>query len=168
MAKVKLDIGCGDKKTPGSTGLDSFPGSEVDVIHDLNVFPYPFEDNTFDEIYCNHILEHLPDLVSVMKELTRIAKPKAIIKVSVPYWASQRAFKDPTHVRFFTEHTFDYFSSDYPMNYYIGSSIRVKNVNYELSGNKIIRILGVFVPISFFKLFNNTIANIYFELEVDP
>jgi len=163
----KLDIGCGNKKVLGAIGMDNAPLSAVDVVHDLNVTPYPFDDNFFDEIYCNHILEHLPDLLSVMEELCRIAKPGALIKVSVPYWSSQRAFKDPTHVRYFTEHTFDYFDRNYSMNYYIKGSVKIRKIKYELSGNRIIRFLGIFLPISIFKLFNNTIANIYFDLEVN-
>lgn len=151
---------------PGAVGMDNVQLDAVDVVHDLNVVPYPFEHNYFDEIHCNHILEHLPDLLSVMEELCRIAKPGAIIKVAVPYWSSQRAFKDPTHVRFFTEHTFDYFDNNYAMNYYIKGSVKVNNVEYELSGNKLVRFVGMLLPISVLKLFNNTIANIYFELEV--
>jgi SAM-dependent methyltransferase len=161
-----LDLGCGMKKTPGSIGIDNYKDSEADFIHDLESFPYPFDDNSFDVIHCNHILEHLTDLVGVMNELCRICSSGAKIKVAVPYWASQRAFKDPTHVRFFTEHTFDYFDPGYGMNYYIGGGIKVLEVRYELSSNPLVRLFGRLLPISFFKLFNNTIANIYFELEV--
>ena len=161
-----LDFGCGRRKTEGSIGIDSSEKSDADVIHDLETFPYPFDENTFDVVVCNHVLEHMKDLVGVISELTRICKNGAIINVAVPYWASQRAFKDPTHVRFFTEHTFDYFESEYSMNYYVGTSLKVRDIRYELSGNRAVRAIGLVAPISFFKLFNNTIANIYFELEV--
>ena len=35
----------------------------------------PFEDNTFDVILCNHVLEHIPDDTKAMSELYRILKP---------------------------------------------------------------------------------------------
>ena len=51
MEKIKiLDLGCGKKKRPGSVGVDINPNSDADIIHDLNVFPYPFENSSFE--YC--------------------------------------------------------------------------------------------------------------------
>ena len=34
----------------------------------------PFDDNTFDTIFCNHVLEHIPDDTKAMKELYRVLK----------------------------------------------------------------------------------------------
>ena len=50
MEKKILDLGCGRNKVPGAIGLDLFPVPGVDVVHDLEAFPYPFENNSFDEI----------------------------------------------------------------------------------------------------------------------
>jgi ubiquinone/menaquinone biosynthesis C-methylase UbiE len=44
------------------------------MVYDFDIFPYPFEDNTFDEIFSAHFLEHVTDLGKVMEELTRIGK----------------------------------------------------------------------------------------------
>lgn len=68
-----LDIGCGNNKMKGAIGIDRVALPEVDIVHDLNSFPYPFEDNTFDEIYAAHIVEHLDSIIRVMEELHRIA-----------------------------------------------------------------------------------------------
>jgi predicted SAM-dependent methyltransferase len=54
-----LDLGCGIHKFPGSVGLDVVPLDTVDVVHDLNAFPYPFEPNTFDAVRMTHVVEHL-------------------------------------------------------------------------------------------------------------
>ena len=35
----------------------------------------PFEDNSFDIIFCNHVLEHIPDDTKAMQELYRILRP---------------------------------------------------------------------------------------------
>ena len=51
-AKRILDVGCGLNKYPNAIGLDYNPKTGADVIHDLAVVPYPFEDNEFDVIVC--------------------------------------------------------------------------------------------------------------------
>ena len=51
-----LDLGCGKKKRPGSVGVDHLDRHAADVIHDLNVFPYPFPDNECDVIYLDNVL----------------------------------------------------------------------------------------------------------------
>lgn len=84
----------------------NLPG--VDVVHDLEK-PLPFKKNYFSEVYASHILEHIKNFIQLMEEIHRVCKPGAIIKIKVPYFASASAFQDPTHVRFFTLKTFNYF-----------------------------------------------------------
>lgn len=105
----KLDFGCGQKKTPSYIGLDIFQGSDTDVVHDFNIFPYPFEDDTFDEILCRSSLEHVDDFLRTVVELHRISKPNALIKVYCPHYSGPDAYRDPTHKTFFSYSTFDIF-----------------------------------------------------------
>lgn len=107
---MKLNLGCGKHIKEGYINLDRIALEGVDVVHNLDTFPYPFMDNTFDEILCSHVLEHVDDLIKAMEELHRICKPKARIKVIAPYFSAQGAFSDPTHRHFFTWRTFEYFS----------------------------------------------------------
>jgi len=104
-----LDLGCGNKKREGAIGVDFNGRTAADVIHDLNSFPYPFEDASFDEIYIDNCLEHLDDVLRVMEEVYRICKPGGLVKVIVPYFRSIWAFIDPTHKHFFTVDSFAYF-----------------------------------------------------------
>lgn len=104
-----LDLGCGNKKRPGAIGVDFNDRTAADIIHNLNSFPYPFEDSSFDEIYLDNTLEHLDDVMRVMEEVYRICKPEGIVKVIVPYFRSLWAFIDPTHKHFFTVESFAYF-----------------------------------------------------------
>lgn len=97
-----LDLGCGSRKTPTATGVDIDPKSQADVIHDLNVFPYPFEDNTFDEVVTNHVLEHLDDTLAVLNELHRITKNGGKIKLRVPHYTGVSAWGDLSHKRTFS------------------------------------------------------------------
>ncbi len=108
-----LDLGCGNKKRPGAIGIDFNNRTAADVIHNLNSFPYPFEDSSFDEIYLDNTLEHLDDVIRVMEEVYRICKPGGLVKVIVPYFRSLYACIDPTHQHFFTVNSFAYFDPDH-------------------------------------------------------
>jgi ubiquinone/menaquinone biosynthesis C-methylase UbiE len=104
-----LDLGCGNSKKQGSIGVDSNPRTSPDVLHDLNKFPYPFENNFFDQIFLDNSLEHLEDVVSVMEEIYRITKPGGNIKIIVPYFRSLWAFGDITHKTFFAVRSMELF-----------------------------------------------------------
>jgi SAM-dependent methyltransferase len=104
-----LDLGCGKKKRPGAVGVDCANHHNADVIHDLNVFPYPFESNSIDQVYLDNILEHLDKPIQVMEEVHRICKPGASVKVIAPYFRSVWAFIDPTHKTFYTVDSFSYY-----------------------------------------------------------
>jgi SAM-dependent methyltransferase len=108
-----LDLGCGNKKRPGTVGVDFNDRTAADVIHDLNVFPYPFEDASVDHVYLDNTLEHLDDVLRVMEEVHRIVKPGGTVKVIVPYFRSLWAFIDPTHRHFFTVSSFAFYDPDH-------------------------------------------------------
>ena len=95
-----LDLGCGKKKRPGTIGVDYSDRHDADVIHDLNVFPYPFESDSIDKVYLDNVLEHLDEPMRVMNEVHRITKTGGEVKVIVPYFRSVWAFIDPTHKTF--------------------------------------------------------------------
>jgi SAM-dependent methyltransferase len=103
-----LDIGCGRKKLPEAVGLDRYPLPGVDVVADLNG-GLPFPEQTFDAVWANQVLEHVPDLVELVYEVYRVLKPGGIFVAHVPYFRSKWAHIDPTHVRCFTINTMDYF-----------------------------------------------------------
>lgn len=44
----------------------------------------PFEDNTYDMILCNHVLEHIPDDTKAMQELYRVLKPGGMAILQIP------------------------------------------------------------------------------------
>ena len=92
---TKLNLGCGEFKKDGFINVDlsSVPG--VDLCHNLNEFPYPFEDNHFTEIEADHLLEHLEDPFRVMQELYRIAADGCVITLRVPHFS--RGFTHPEH-----------------------------------------------------------------------
>ena len=114
--KVKLDIACGQNRQDGFHGVDIVPGLYDDVdytVHDLSEFPWPFEDDSVEEVFVSHYVEHTPDLIAFVNELYRILEPDGRVKVVHPYCRSNRAFQDPTHTRFIPEETWHYFTKSW-------------------------------------------------------
>jgi predicted SAM-dependent methyltransferase len=68
---------CGDLFTDGYT----YPSQ----VQDMNVLNLPFEENTFDLVICNHVLEHIIEDRRAMKEIYRVLKPEATAILQVPY-----------------------------------------------------------------------------------
>ncbi len=57
----------------------------------------PFENNSFDFILCNHVLEHIPDDTKAMQELYRILKPGGTAILQIPQDLSRATtFEDNT------------------------------------------------------------------------
>ena len=67
-----LDVGCGIHKQPGSIGIDRNPASSADVLVDLDRFPYPFADSSFDRLTAIHVIEHVDDVIRTMEEFHRL------------------------------------------------------------------------------------------------
>lgn len=107
---MKLDIACGRDKKPGFTGIDIAPGEGVDIVHDLNVYPWPIADSTVSEAHISHYVEHTPDLMKFMNELWRVCEAGAKVTIVCPYYTSIRAWQDPTHTRAISEATWLYFN----------------------------------------------------------
>ena len=85
---IRLQLGCGNDPKSGWINHDAVQLPGVDVVHDLNDRPWPWPDNTVDEIWAKDVLEHLPDTLRTMEELYRITKPGASVYIAVPYWNS--------------------------------------------------------------------------------
>jgi SAM-dependent methyltransferase len=137
-----LDLGCGYEKVPGALGLDRVRLPGVDVLADVTGSALPFQDNSFDVIHANHLLEHIHDLEALLAELARIGKPGARIHVLVPYFSCVGAFGDPTHVRFFTYYTFDHFTED-PSRHTWFSGTRFRIARRKIGFGRLFRLLGV-------------------------
>ncbi|HEY5704348.1 MAG TPA: methyltransferase domain-containing protein [Terrimicrobiaceae bacterium] len=109
---MKLDVGCGPQKHAGYLGIDitSYPG--VDIVHDLNVFPWPVDSSSVERIEIRNCLEHLNNTVLVVKEMHRILRPGGEVFIEVPHFSSHDTYIDVTHTRSFSLLSFDYFRPD--------------------------------------------------------
>ena len=106
---LKLDLGCGQNKQVGFTGVDIKKIKGVDVVHDLFKFPWPFKDESISEIFCSHFFEHVPARLRalMMDEIYRILvsphedgsgnNVHGRCTFITPYYSSMRAIQDYTH-----------------------------------------------------------------------
>ena len=98
---MNIDLGCGYNKAEGYIGVDAAKKEGVDLVHELDEKPYPFNDNVADIIHASHILEHVGDVFCFFDECYRILKPGGILHIKVPHYSSRSAWQNPEHKRAF-------------------------------------------------------------------
>lgn len=145
---MKLDIACGHHKQAADwIGMDiqKIPG--VDIVHDVNVHPWPLENESVERANAWHIVEHIPRVVvtergtrfpfiAFMDECWRVLKPEAEIDIECPHGASEVFMHDPTHCNPVTEVTWEYFSpqcSRYEV--FQPKPWTIKSLSYTRDGN---------------------------------
>lgn len=110
----KLNLGCGLMKLDGYVNVDVSDLVQPDQKVDLNVLPWPFEDDAFQHVVAKDILEHLGSaqvsFVDIIKELYRISENGAVWEIEVPHHRCDHAYDDPTHRQVITEGTFKLFN----------------------------------------------------------
>ncbi len=62
----------------------------------MDVHDIPFEDNTFDVVFCNHVLEHVDDDMKVCAEFNRVLKPGGWGILQSPVYDIPKTLEDPT------------------------------------------------------------------------
>ena len=107
----RLDVASGRNKRDGYVGIDLEPDS--DIVHDLFQFPWPIKTGSVREVNISHFVEHIPHYrpewgardgwFLFFEELYRICRKDALVHIVHPYVRSDRAFWDPTHVRYIHE-----------------------------------------------------------------
>lgn len=108
-----LNMGCGFKKLDGYWNVDVSEKCNPDQVWDLEDTPWPWEDNFFNKINADNILEHLGQnpkvFTAIMKEMYRVSAPGAEWFINVPHHRCDLFYDDYTHVRFLTPKTFKMF-----------------------------------------------------------
>jgi SAM-dependent methyltransferase len=109
MSKPRqLNLGCGNDTRQGWINLDKAALPGVDIVHDLNKLPLPFDDNEFTLISCQDILEHL-EYADLLREIHRILAHHGKVSIRVPHFSSVNNYIDPTHRKRFSVQSFSFF-----------------------------------------------------------
>ena len=104
---LKVDIGGGLYPRPGYITIDQ---EGADITCDLND-GIPLPDNSVGVINASHVLEHLKDPIKSMREIHRVLAHGGWAMIEVPSTDGRGAWQDPTHVSFWNEHSFWYYTN---------------------------------------------------------
>ena len=131
---IILDIGCGNNKFRGNPGdivigIDRIKFKNVDIIYDMERFPYPFKDKVFDKVVMSHSLEHVTrhdrKNIKIIEEIYRILKDDGILEVKVPIGIG--FYQSPEHKNYVGVWYWTYFSKDSPY-----STAKFELIEYEI------------------------------------
>ena len=103
---LKVDIGGGLFPKPGYMTIDQ---EGADITCDLNE-GIPLPDNSVGVINASHVIEHLRDPIKTMREIHRVLAHGGWAFIEVPSTDGRGAWQDPTHVSFWNEHSFWYYT----------------------------------------------------------
>lgn len=129
--QIKINIGSGGEELLGFKTIDIDASTKPDIVCDIEN-GLPFQDNSVDEIKCSHVLEHINNIIFVLKEFYRVCKNGSKITIVVPLMDAS----DMTHVRFFNEHTFRTLTEPIYWNkpyYFVGKYKEISRSFRELS-----------------------------------
>lgn len=133
---MKLELGGGDRPRGGGfLNLDLC--AKADVRHDLNQLPWPFADESVDELYSSHCLEHLKysgegcfGIAAVFREIARICKVGAAVEIRVPDAMGEMAMC-PGHSAVISIDVFRHADHVFPEIFWTGQPRRLRLLRTE-------------------------------------
>lgn len=166
-----LNLGCGLKKVQGALNVDLCAEVDPDLVHDLNVMPWPFDDAEFSEVLAYDVLEHCDDVIAALNEIHRISCNGALVRITVPHFSCMNAFTDPTHRHFFGWSSLHYVTGERDLSFYTSRRFRRRVSNLIFFPgliNKVVRRLANRYPEAYEKRWAWIFPAwfLYFELEV--
>lgn len=117
LSSVRLDLGCGASKQDGCFGIDTRDLPGVDLVHNLETFPWPLPTGCARAVILSHFWEHVKPWLTLdfMQELHRVCQDGASVFLAGPYGVEFRYQQDPTHCNPSNEATFLYWDCNHPL-----------------------------------------------------
>jgi SAM-dependent methyltransferase len=119
---LMVDIGGGLNPRNGYVTIDK---EDANILCDLND-GIPLADNSVGVLNASHILEHLKDPYKSMSEIHRVLVDGGWAFIDVPSTDGRGAFQDPTHVSYWNQNSFLYYTHKEQAGY-----IRNKNIHFQ-------------------------------------
>ena len=102
----KANLGCDRDYRDGWHNVDHRDTVKADERVNLDEIPWPWDDNRFDHVLMDNVIEHLNNRLQALEELKRIVEPRGSIVLRFPHWNSSGHYSDPTHTKTLTHKTF--------------------------------------------------------------
>lgn len=116
---MKINLGCGWRRRDGWENVDCWSDNGKNTVVDFEKDSLPYETDSAEELCATDVLEHISNLIPFMNECHRVLHADGMFYIEVPRYPHADCFRDPTHVRFFTDDTIPaYFCldvNDFPM-----------------------------------------------------
>ena len=109
---MKLNLGSGSDKVEGFIGVDKLPITDIQL--DLENDPWPWKDDSIEEILSEHFVEHIKSLTLFMNNCHRVLMSGSLLTIVTPHPLSEWYWQDPTHIRGYTANTFALYCTGYP------------------------------------------------------
>jgi SAM-dependent methyltransferase len=125
--------------------VDAIVRTRPNLVHDLDVTPWPLPDGHFTEVHAYDVVEHLEDVVRTMQEIYRVCAPGARVFITVPHFSSANSFVDPTHRHHFSARSMLYFTDNHELGFYSSTHFRQRQglIVFQKSFlNKVVRRLA--------------------------
>lgn len=146
MLKEKIEFGAGNRISDPNEWYnhDIYEHrDEIDMVFDLNKFPYPLEDDSMQCIRAFDVLEHIDNVIGFMNECHRIIKPRGVLHMRACGWQNPNAWVDITHKRLMDVKSMDYFSPDTDLgtqySFYTPYKWKILQASNDRKGNPVWR-----------------------------
>lgn len=130
-----LELGCGPfRKYNNSITIDKVDLESVDILADMNEGLAFIPDNSINEIYSYHFLEHIENFEHLMLEIYRVLKKGGKKIGIVPHFSNPHYYSDYTHKISFGLYTFYYMTKIDSLNrkvptYYNELDFKIREIN---------------------------------------
>lgn len=137
---VRLDIGCGENKREGWVGMDVRDMEGVDIVHNVEDFPWPLPDEGVLVAVCSHLVEHINPhggvFIRFMDEAWRVMRPGGQLAIVTPHYRSPGWAQDPTHCAAFNQGTWGYFDPEEQLyQIYKPKPWKIEHLSWNPNGN---------------------------------
>ncbi|WP_406420753.1 glycosyltransferase [Streptomyces sp. NBC_00873] len=108
---LALDLGAAHRKPPGYLGVDQYPRDGVDIVATLPG-RLDLPDDSVGLLRAVDFLEHVPAKIPLINELYRLLAPGGMLLSRTPSSDGRGAYQDPTHVAYYNENSFWYYTDE--------------------------------------------------------